>query len=213
MTEHEAKNSELYDEVQQYHTDFLYLKLSLKSLEVRVDPDMNPKIRTQFMEDIVRWKSQWRKSTERVRARRMGNKAAHDSTIDDDSSSVKSWGSSRRRIFMNASPRSNRGSRTNSISNSPRSPKTPIVAFRPTGTIRHASAPTFAEMEEEIHEAEPPGLLPGDDVSHDEHGSATDDQTVVEEEEEIALRIETPKSAWEQLWDDLADFAGIHDHY
>jgi len=40
-----SKHAHLYDEVSQYHNDFLYLKLPLKALEIRVDINMSLKIR------------------------------------------------------------------------------------------------------------------------------------------------------------------------
>jgi hypothetical protein len=217
VNEQMTKNDLLYDEVSQYHTDFLYLKLSLKSLEVRVDTDMSPKIRAQFLQDIDRWKTQWRKSTERIRARRMTGKTSRDSSVvDDDTSSLKSWGSSRRRIFMNGSPKAKEDSSTNSLTNgSPKSPKSP-TRLRPVTPQRYVSTPILSNLPN--HENNTPGLDDSKDtpvpslVLEDEHNREDTDEPATDDFDEFQEpEVQVRKSAWEQLWDDLAEFAGIHD--
>jgi hypothetical protein len=190
---------------------------------------MSPKIRTQFLQDIDRWKTQWRKSTERLRARRLAGKTSQEpSVVDDDSSSIRSWGSTRRRIFMSGSPKSKGDSQTNSVTNgSPKSPRTPNKPYRPTTPQRYVSAPIGSELQDydvddesqlsldelkELPVPSVPSLVSEEEPSQGETEELDTDEAVTED---LELLDEPPvqirKSAWEQLWDDLADFAGIHD--
>jgi hypothetical protein len=226
VEDHQQKNSDQYDEISQYHTDFLYLKLSLKSLEVRVDTEMSPKIRTQFLADIDTWKAQWKHCTEQLRVRRLA-KFSQDGSHEDESSSTRSWSSSRRRLYMSSvtgSPRLKSDSLTNLLSSpkSPRSPRTPTRSIYTSKRVVSTPIPVAFEKdtEPETHWAATPKLLPAlimeEDPSVDEVDEPTtdipesddeEDDEFEEEESPVAIQ----KSAWEQLWDDLADFAGIHD--
>jgi hypothetical protein len=191
---------------------------------------MSPKIRAQFLTDIDTWKAQWKHCTEQLRARRLA-KLSQDGSHEDDSSSTRSLGSSRRKLYMssvNGSPRMKNDSFTNLLSSpkSPRSPRTPTRAvYAARRVVSTPTSTTELEIERATKSLESrdvivPTLLPAlvmeeGEASVDEVDEPnTDVPDSDDEENEMEPKephVEIRKSAWEQLWDDLADFAGIHD--
>jgi hypothetical protein len=153
-----------------------------------------------------------------------GRTSQEPSVVDDDTSSIRSWGSTRRRVFMNGSPKLKGDSGTSSLTNgSPKSPRTPNKSHRPVTPQRYVSAPIISEVRDDdvdepnlsldqLKELSVPSLVSEEEPSQEETEELDTDEPVTDDMEEFEEPVvEVRKSAWEQLWDDLADFAGIHD--
>jgi hypothetical protein len=111
----------------------------------------------------------------------------------------------------------------NILNGSPKSPRKETNGVRPGTPQRYVSAPVLpASRDHEIDGQDvedlrslPVPSLTEEELTHDEVEEQDTDEHMTDDLEEVDEQrpppVEVRKSAWELLWDDLADFAGIHD--
>ena len=170
-------------ELHHSRSDFLFLKMQLRALEVQAAPYLKTTAGDPLKENIERWKANWKAADMRLQSAGHGDdehKANGDITSVDltDTSDLtrQSLGSTRLR-------------------------KSRLTITRPGADpfITQDTPPSNGAPERDptieptIHNVGPKG----DEDFVDEHEGLLDTQT--------------SKTPWQELWDGLAEFAGIHD--
>jgi hypothetical protein len=145
----------------------------------------------QLLEDIEDWKSNWRRTTGR-----------RETPISNESTRSIESGPARLEGYVSSTIDDTRS--TISLNNGQQ-----LIITR---AASRRSTPFRAEIDSS---SSVDNMVDSESVAEEEENQAAhesdgaDDETVTQET--VPLHEKAPKSAWDQLWDDLADFAGIHD--
>src|SRR6266480_2464589 len=175
-------------ELHHSRSDFLFLKMQLRALEVQAAPYLKTTAAGDpLKENIERWKANWKAADMRLRS--ASHEKDNEQKANGDITSVDLTDTS---------------DLTRQSLGSTRLLKSRLTITRP-GAVTHHSADPFI-----ITQDTPPS-----------NGAPERDSTVEptiqnvgpkgDDEHEGLLDTPTSKTPWQELWDGLAEFAGIHD--
>jgi hypothetical protein len=176
-------------ELHHSRSDFLFLKMQLRALEVQAAPYLKVATDDPLKESIERWKADWKAVDMRLR------NASHEDDEHKSNGDVTPIDLTDTSDLIQQSL------------GSTRLLKSRLTITRP-GTVAHHSADPF------ITENTPPPNEPPERASSIEPivqsvGSKADED--FSDEHEGLSDTQTSKTPWQELWDSLAEFAGIHD--
>lgn len=176
-------------ELHHSRSDFLFLKMQLRALEVQAAPHLKTAAGDPLKENIERWKTNWKAADVRLRS------ASHEDDEHKANGEVTS-------VDL-----TDTSDLTRQSLDSPRLLKSRLTITRP-GAVTHHSADPFitedtapaggtSEHDSPIEPALQSVSPKADEDFLDEHETLSDTQP--------------SKTPWQELWDSLAEFAGIHD--
>lgn len=191
-----SENHKLRADLHQSHSNFLLLKMQLRGIEVRAGPYIDSTESTELKQSIEQWRSDWKTANERVKSlseeyehRANGDINSADSTQTSDlTSSTLATGS-------------------------PRPRKSLLKIIRPALVAQNK---TDLFTSEDTQETKANGVASRGGNEPANQGSTEKTAKCVEfeaddEAEEVVSNADDYKSPWLELWDGLADFAGIYD--
>ena len=184
-----SENQRIQAELNHAHSDFLFLKMQLRALEVQAAPHLKEAASDPLKESIERWKAYWKAADMRLRT------ASHD---DDEHKA-------------NGDITSMEPTETSDVTQqslgSTRPLKSRLTITRPGITAHHSADPFIAENTPLPNGAPErgSGIEPiGQSVASEADENISDEQMELSE-------TQISKTPWQELWDGLAEFAGIHD--
>ena len=176
-------------ELHHSHSDFLFLKMQLRALEVQASPYLKATASDPLKESIERWKADWKAADMRLR------NVSHEDEEHNANGDVTS-------VDL-----TDTSDLTQQSIGSTRPLKSRLTITRPDTVTHHNADPFMAES------TPPPKAAPERGSSIEPIVQSVDskaDEDFSDEHEGIS-DTQTLKTPWQELWDSLAEFAGIHD--
>lgn len=176
-------------ELHHSRSDFLFLKMQLRAVEVQAAPYLKTTAGDPLKENIERWKANWKAADMRLRS------ASHG----DDEHTAAANG--------NITPvdLTDTSDLTRQSLGSTRLLKSRLTITRPGAAVTHHSADPF------ITQDTPPSNGAPERDSTAQNAGPKGDEDFFDEHEGLLDITQTSKTPWQELWDGLAEFAGIHD--
>jgi hypothetical protein len=171
-------------ELHHSRSDFLFLKMQLRALEVQAAPYLKAAANDPLKESIERWKADWKAADMRLRS------ASHE----DDEHKVNG--------DVNSMDLTDTSDLTQQSLGSTR-----LTITRPGAVTHHSADPFITEG------TPPPNEAPerGSSIESTIQGVGPKTDEDFRDEHEGLSDTQTSKTPWQELWDSLAEFAGIHD--
>lgn len=176
-------------ELHHSRSDFLFLKMQLRALEVQVAPYLKADAGDPLKESIERWKADWKTADMRLR------NASHEDNEHKTNGDVTLMDLTETSDLTQQSP------------GSTRLPKSRLTITRPDATNHHTADPFITEGTPPQNEAPERGSSAEPTIQN--AGPKADEDFF--DEHEGPPDTQTSKTPWQELWDSLAEFAGIHD--
>jgi len=192
-----SENHKLQAESHHSRSDFLFLKMQLRAIEIQAAPHIDSVEDSELKESIERWKADWKAADARVNYANEGD--------DHRANGAVSLGMTEHTDFSDTASGS---------FGSPQPHKSRLTISRP-GLIAHHNTDPF--IEENASEAKPNGVVNHSESAEPAAASSKKKTAKTvnfeggEENSDKEKGSSPPKTPWQELWDGLADFAGIYD--
>lgn len=191
-----SENHKLKAELHQSHSNFLLLKMQLRGIEVQAAPFTDSTESTELKQSIEQWKSDWKTADERVKS--LSEELEHRANGDINSADSTQMSD----ITSSTLP-----------SGSPRPRKSLLKIIRPA-LIAQNKADLFTSEDTQGTKANGVArhggnVEPAIETPEKKAAKSVEFDTA-DEAEEVSNESDC-KSPWQELWDGLADFAGIYD--
>jgi len=192
-----SENHKLQAESHHSSSDFLFLKMQLRAIEVQAALHMDSTEGSELKESVEQWKMDWKAADARVKHLSEGD--GHGANGD---------------IGLGMMEHGNASDHTSSSFGSPQPHKSRLTITRPGLIARHGADPF---VEEGVPNAKPNGVVNHSDSAEPAlapfrtKNAKTVNFEANEEHSSKEKPPTPPKTPWQELWDGLADFAGIYD--
>ena len=217
-----SENEHFHCDLSDIYNTMLNLKMQLSMLELQAAPHMNSEVGKALRQDVERWKLGWKDVEQRLESRKHFYEHTSPETLRGVDTGFGNGMSSSMHSNVDLSPPVYRSrltiKRPGLISKTLPDPFTDQQSEKPLNDQVDEERMLGDESEEPMKDE----LAKRKDSKveqHDENDEAilSDDETLlpleVEEEQEEEQTEEPPqKSAWQELWDGLSEYAGILDY-
>ena len=176
-------------ELHHSRSDFVHLKMQLRALQLQAAPYLKVATDDPLNESIERWEADWKVADMRLR----------DASYEDDEHNANS--------DVTPIDLTDTSDLTQQSLGSTRPPKSRLTITRPAKVAHHSADPFITENTPPPNE--PPERASSIEPIIQSVGSKADEE--FSDENEGLSDAQTSKTPWQELWDSLAEFAGIHD--